>query len=54
MVLSPQRRPMAAVSTMAQQDPNRTFYRYNMNLVNPAFAAMASIDAPEYPVSAKT
>lgn len=29
---------LASVSTMAQQDPNRTFYRYNMNLVNPAYA----------------
>ncbi|MEE9361462.1 MAG: type IX secretion system membrane protein PorP/SprF [Cellulophaga sp.] len=27
-----------AYTTIAQQDPNYTFYRYNMNLVNPAFA----------------
>ena len=25
-------------TTMAQQDPNYTFYRYNMNLINPAYA----------------
>lgn len=25
-------------TVMAQQDPNRTFYRYYMNLVNPAYA----------------
>jgi len=29
---------LAMASTVAQQDPNRNFYRYNMNLVNPAFA----------------
>ncbi len=29
---------MVGLTTVAQQDPNRTFYRYNMNLVNPAFA----------------
>ncbi len=29
---------LAGVSTMAQQDPNRSFYRYNMNLINPAYA----------------
>ncbi|MEA1786168.1 type IX secretion system membrane protein PorP/SprF [Arenibacter sp. GZD96] len=27
-----------AVCGIAQQDPNYTFYRYNMNLINPAFA----------------
>ncbi len=29
---------MASVSVVAQQDPNHTFYRYSMNLVNPAYA----------------
>ena len=29
---------MASVTAVAQQDPNYTFYRYNMNLVNPAYA----------------
>ena len=27
-----------SATALAQQDPNRTFYRYNMNLVNPAYA----------------
>jgi len=36
---------VAGLSTFAQQDPNRTLYRYNMNLVNPAFAG--SHDGPE-------
>lgn len=39
---------MAGVATFAQQDPNRTFYRYNMNLVNPAFAGSASSDSDSY------
>lgn len=29
---------MATISTIAQQDPNRAFFRQSMNLVNPAFA----------------
>jgi type IX secretion system PorP/SprF family membrane protein len=29
-------------SIMAQQDPNYTFYRYSMNLVNPAYAGAAN------------
>lgn len=29
---------LSLASTWAQQDPNYTLYRYNMNLVNPAFA----------------
>ena len=29
---------MVSGISYAQQDPNFTFYRYNMNLVNPAFA----------------
>ncbi|WP_158306088.1 type IX secretion system membrane protein PorP/SprF [Maribacter sp. HTCC2170] len=29
---------MTVVNLSAQQDPNYTFYRYNMNLINPAFA----------------
>ena len=29
---------MATASTVAQQDPNYIFYRYSMNLVNPAYA----------------
>jgi len=29
---------MAVGTTSAQQDPNYTFYRFNMNLINPAFA----------------
>jgi len=29
---------MVTVATLAQQDPNYTLYRYNMNLVNPAYA----------------
>ncbi len=29
---------LAGTSVFAQQDPNYTFYRYNMNLINPAFA----------------
>ncbi|PCJ95294.1 MAG: hypothetical protein COA50_08765 [Flavobacteriaceae bacterium] len=29
---------LCVVSLSAQQDPNYTFYRYNMNLINPAFA----------------
>jgi type IX secretion system PorP/SprF family membrane protein len=33
------------MSAMAQQDPNYTFYRYNMNLVNPAYAG--AHDGPE-------
>ncbi|WP_149277758.1 type IX secretion system membrane protein PorP/SprF, partial [Pareuzebyella sediminis] len=26
------------LSALAQQDPSFTFYRYNMNIYNPAFA----------------
>lgn len=26
------------ISSVAQQDPNRAFYRYSMNLINPAYA----------------
>ncbi|MFS4494853.1 type IX secretion system membrane protein PorP/SprF [Maribacter sp. 2308TA10-17] len=29
---------LSSLNTFAQQDPNRAFYRYNMNLVNPAYA----------------
>ncbi len=29
---------LATVSLSAQQEPNYTFYRYNMNLINPAYA----------------
>jgi len=29
---------MTTVHSFAQQDPNYTFYRYNMNLINPAYA----------------
>lgn len=29
---------LAMATALAQQDPNYTFYRYNMNLVNPAYA----------------
>ena len=29
---------LAINRSMAQQDPNYTFYRFNMNLINPAFA----------------
>lgn len=29
---------LVAKTLSAQQDPNYTFYRYNMNLINPAFA----------------
>ena len=29
---------MTTVSSVAQQDPNRSFYRYSMNLINPAYA----------------
>jgi len=39
---------MAGLSTLAQQDPNRTFYRYNMNLINPAFAGSNSADSDSY------
>jgi type IX secretion system PorP/SprF family membrane protein len=31
---------MVTLATVAQQDPNRNFYRYNMNLVNPAYAGV--------------
>ncbi|WP_149277754.1 type IX secretion system membrane protein PorP/SprF, partial [Pareuzebyella sediminis] len=27
-----------SLSALAQQDPSFTFYRYNMNIYNPAFA----------------
>jgi len=39
---------LASATTFAQQDPNRTFYRYNMNLVNPAFAGSTSSDMDSY------
>jgi len=39
---------MATASTFAQQDPNRTFYRYNMNLVNPAYAGSTSSDSDSF------
>lgn len=29
---------LTTANVMAQQDPNYTFYRYNMNLINPAYA----------------
>ena len=32
---------LTLVSVMGQQDPNRAFYRYTMNLVNPAYAGAA-------------
>ena len=35
-----------SVSTYAQQDPNYSFYRYNMNIYNPAFAG--SSEAAEF------
>ena len=35
----------AGATAMAQQDPNYIFYRYNMNLVNPAYAG--AHDGPE-------
>ncbi|WP_229702464.1 type IX secretion system membrane protein PorP/SprF [Maribacter cobaltidurans] len=35
-----------SLSASAQQDPNYTFYRYNMNIYNPAFAG--SSDAAEF------
>lgn len=35
-----------SVSASAQQDPNYTFYRYNMNIYNPAFAG--SSEAAEF------
>ncbi|MDF0717465.1 type IX secretion system membrane protein PorP/SprF [Muricauda sp. 334s03] len=35
-----------SVSVSAQQDPNYTFYRYNMNIYNPAFAG--SSEAAEF------
>ncbi len=31
----------SATQLLAQQDPNRIFYRYNMNLINPAYAGAA-------------
>lgn len=39
---------VATATTFAQQDPNRTFYRYNMNLVNPAFAGSTSTDSDSF------
>jgi len=36
---------LVGLITMAQQDPNYTLYRYNMNLVNPAYAGAQ--DGPE-------
>ncbi|WP_419213601.1 type IX secretion system membrane protein PorP/SprF [Maribacter sp. X9] len=36
---------LMAMSAYAQQDPNFTFYRYNMNIYNPAYAGSA--DAAE-------
>lgn len=33
------------ITAMAQQDPNYTFYRYSMNLINPAYAG--AHDGPE-------
>ena len=30
---------VAVGSLSAQQDPNYTFYRFNMNIINPAYAA---------------
>jgi len=32
----------------AQQDPNFTFYRYNMNLINPAFAGSNGVTDMEW------
>ncbi len=31
----------SATQLVGQQDPNRTFYKYNMNLINPAYAGSA-------------
>jgi len=39
---------MASVSTFAQQDPNRTFFRQSMNLINPAFAGSNSVDSDSF------
>lgn len=36
---------LLAIGARAQQDPNHTFYRYNMNIYNPAYAGSA--DAAE-------
>lgn len=40
---------LTGLSTIAQQDPNRTLYRYNMNLINPAYAGSngTSSDSPQ-------
>lgn len=38
----------ATVNTVAQQDPNRAFFRQSMNLVNPAFAGSTSSDADSF------
>lgn len=39
---------MATAATFAQQNPNRTFYRYHMNLINPAYAGSTSTDSDSY------
>jgi type IX secretion system PorP/SprF family membrane protein len=33
---------LASVTIFAQQDPNYTLYRYNMNLINPAYAGASN------------
>lgn len=39
---------MATTVTVAQQDPNRAFFRHSMNLVNPAFAGSNSSDSDSF------
>lgn len=39
---------MATVGALAQQDPNRSFFRQSMNLVNPAFADSGSTDMDSF------
>jgi type IX secretion system PorP/SprF family membrane protein len=34
---------LLSLSASAQQDPNYTFYRYNMNIYNPAFAGSSEV-----------
>lgn len=36
---------MVTMSMVAQQDPNRAFFRQSMNLINPAFAGSSSTDS---------
>lgn len=38
-----------ATQLMGQQEPNRIFYRYNMNLFNPAYAGAAESEATKDP-----